>query len=58
MPKFVGIAILAWFVLHIVGLVVGSEWLEAAGGALEVAGLSVIASRALRMPLAQWRAQG
>lgn len=53
-----GAAILAWPVSHIVGLTVGSEWFEVAGGTLEVVGLAVVAAAALRMSNAQWAARG
>ncbi len=57
-PKFAGIGILAWFVFHLVGLIASNEWFEVAGGILQVAGLSVIASKALHLPLEEWRARG
>lgn len=53
-----GAGILSWFVLHVIGLVVGSEWFEVAGGALQVAGLAVIARRAIRLTPREWAERG
>jgi len=57
-PAWAGVGILAWTVLHIVGLVVGSEWFEVAGGVLQIAGLSMITARALRLDDAEWARRG
>ena len=57
-PVWAGVGILAWFVLHVVGLVAGSEWFEVAGGVLQIAGLSMITARALRLSDAEWARRG
>ncbi|MFF2371668.1 hypothetical protein [Agromyces sp. NPDC058110] len=57
-PWFAGVLILAWPVSHVIGLSVGSEWFEVAGGTLEVIGLAFIAVAALRMSNAEWVRRG
>ncbi|WP_067129412.1 hypothetical protein [Microtetraspora malaysiensis] len=46
-PVWAGAAVIAWPVLHVAGLVVGSEWFEVAGACLEGVGLAVAGTRVL-----------
>lgn len=41
--RWAALAVLAWPVLHVTGLVAGTEWFEVAGAALQTAGLVVVA---------------
>lgn len=58
LPWWAGALILGWPVRHVVNLVVGNEWFAVAGGALQVAGLCLLAARALRTPDARWASLG
>lgn len=42
-PVLAAIGVLAWPVLHVTGLVAGSEWFEVTGAALQAAGMTVTA---------------
>ncbi|AYG04461.1 hypothetical protein [Gryllotalpicola protaetiae] len=57
-PKLAGVLIIAWPVLHVTGLIAGSEWFEVAGAILETVGLAMVAAIALRLPLDEWRTRG
>ncbi len=49
-PLWAGAAVIAWPVLHVIGLVVGSEWFEVTGATLEAVGLAVVGLRLLAAP--------
>ncbi|GAA1726659.1 hypothetical protein GCM10009734_34510 [Nonomuraea bangladeshensis] len=49
-PLWTAAAVLAWPPLHLTGLVVGSEWFEVAGAALQAVGLTATGSRLLTAP--------
>lgn len=58
LPRYAGALIIGWPVGHVVNLIVGSEWFAVAGGALEVAGLCILAAVALRTSNAEWASRG
>jgi hypothetical protein len=47
-PAWAALAVLAWPVLHVTGLVVGSEWFEVTGAVLQAIGFAVVAGAVLR----------
>jgi energy-converting hydrogenase Eha subunit C len=49
-PLGAAAAVLAWPPLHVIGLVVGSEWFEVAGAVLQAVGLAVAGRRLLAAP--------
>ncbi|WP_067172542.1 hypothetical protein [Microtetraspora niveoalba] len=49
-PFWAGAAVVAWPVLHVIGLVAGSEWFEVAGAVLEGVGFAVVGLRLLARP--------
>lgn len=53
-----GALVIGWPVGHVINLVVGNEWFAVAGGALQVAGLVIVAAAILRTPAADWAARG
>ncbi|MCI1749169.1 MAG: hypothetical protein LKI24_14515 [Acidipropionibacterium sp.] len=57
-PWVAGALVIGWPVGHVTNLLVGSEWFAVAGGALEVAGLVMVASAVLRTPASDWAARG
>lgn len=57
-PWVAGVLVIGWPVGHVTNLLVGSEWFAVAGGALEVAGLVMVAAAILRTPDSEWAAQG
>jgi hypothetical protein len=50
-PAWAACGVLAWPVLHLAGLFVGSEWVEVAGAVLQGVGFAVVGSRVLRLRL-------
>jgi hypothetical protein len=50
-PAWVGWGVLGWPILHLVGMVFGSEWFEVAGALAQVAGLAGVAIYLRRLPL-------
>jgi hypothetical protein len=58
LPWYAGALILGWPVGHIINITGGGEWFAVAGGALEVIGLVVVATHALRLSNAEWAARG
>lgn len=58
LPWGVGALIMAWPILHITGLIVGTEWFAVAGGTLETIGLAVLTVAALKTSDAQWASRG
>jgi hypothetical protein len=46
-PRWAALAVMAWSVLHVVGLASGSEFFEVAGAAAEAVGLAVVGRRLL-----------
>ena len=58
LPWWAGALILGWPVGHLANILGGGEWFAVAGGALEVAGLCVLAAHALRTSDAEWAAGG
>lgn len=58
LPWWAGGLIMGWTAGHVVNIVGGGEWFAVAGGALEIAGLCVIAAHALRTPDSAWAARG
>ncbi|MDO5751549.1 hypothetical protein [Arthrobacter sp.] len=58
LPWITGALIIAWPVLHITGLIVGTEWFAVSGGIVETIGLGLLAAAALRLSDAQWVARG
>lgn len=58
LPWIAGVLIMAWPVLHITGLIVGTEWFAVAGGTLEIIGLVMLATAALRLTDTEWAARG
>ncbi|MFV0435167.1 MAG: hypothetical protein ACK5LO_14490 [Leucobacter sp.] len=57
-PWYVGALIMAWSVLHPIGLILGTEAGAVAGGALQIIGCAFLAARALRTSDAEWAARG
>lgn len=57
-PWWAGLLIMGWTAGHLVNIVVGNEWFAVAGGALEVAGLALVAAAALRTSDADWASRG
>jgi hypothetical protein len=57
-PWWSGLLIMSWTVGHLVNIAGGGEWFAVAGGALEVIGLSIVATAALRTSNAEWRSRG
>jgi hypothetical protein len=53
-----GALIMAWPILHVTGLIVGTEWFAVTGGVLETIGLGMVAVVALKTPDAEWAARG
>ncbi|WP_424528616.1 hypothetical protein ACOZ38_02800 [Sphaerisporangium viridialbum] len=49
-PLWAAAAVLAWPPLHVIGLVVGSEWFEVAGAVSQAVGLAVVGLRLLAAP--------
>ncbi|GLW96044.1 hypothetical protein [Microtetraspora sp. NBRC 16547] len=49
-PLWAGAAVIAWPVLHVTGLIAGSEWFEVTGAVLEAVGLAVVGLRLLAAP--------
>jgi hypothetical protein len=47
-PAWAAVAVLAWPVLHVAGLVAGSEWFEVTGAALQALGLAAAGMAVLR----------
>lgn len=58
LPWYAGALIICWTVGHVINIVGGGEWFAVIGGALEIGGLSIIASTALRTTDATWAARG
>lgn len=58
LPRLAGVGLLAWPVLHVAGLVAGTEWFEVAGAALQLVGLAVLATVASRLTDDEWVARG
>lgn len=58
LPWYAGALIIGWTVGHVINIAGGGEWFAVAGGALEIAGLSILAARALRVSDEQWAARG
>jgi hypothetical protein len=50
-PAWAALGVLAWPVLHLAGLFVGSEWVEVTGAVLQGVGFAVVGSRVLRLRL-------
>jgi uncharacterized integral membrane protein len=42
--KWAAVAVFAWPVLHVIGLIAGTEWFEVAGAVLQAAGFAAVAS--------------
>lgn len=57
-PWYVGALIMAWSLLHPVGLVLGTEAGAVAGGVLQIIGCCFLAARALRISDSEWAARG
>lgn len=57
-PWWAGLLVMGWTVGHVVNIVGGGEWFAVAGGALEVAGLVMVASAVLRLSNGEWRSRG
>lgn len=53
-----GALIMCWPVLHITGLIVGTEWFAVAGGGLETIGLIMVAGVAPTTPDREWAGRG
>jgi hypothetical protein len=51
--RWAAVAIMAWPLLHIAGLVAGVEWFEVAGAVGQGAGFAAVAVRVLRLPRGQ-----
>jgi hypothetical protein len=58
LPTVAGVLIMAWPVLHIIGLIAGTEWFAVAGATLETIGLVILAMAALRTSDAEWAHRG
>jgi hypothetical protein len=58
LPTVAGVLVMAWPVLHITGLIVGTEWFAVAGATLETIGLVILAVAALRTSDAEWSRRG
>jgi hypothetical protein len=52
-PTWAAYAVMAWSVLHVLGIVVGSEWLEVTGAVLQGAGFAAVGVALLHQPLAE-----
>ncbi|NJC69817.1 hypothetical protein HC031_08795 [Planosporangium thailandense] len=46
-PVWAAAAVMAWPPLHVIGLIVGSEWFEVTGALLETVGFAVVGARLL-----------
>lgn len=57
-PRVGGALIMCWSVGHLVNILGGGEWFAVAGGALEVAGLCIVAAHAFRVSDEEWAARG
>ena len=58
-PRVAGVLILGWPIGHALNVFAGlGEWFAVAGGALEIAGLSLLALSALRTSNSEWAARG
>lgn len=57
-PRLAGVLVMCWTLGHIVNILGGGEWFAVAGGTLEIIGLGILATAALRMTDAQWAARG
>ncbi|MBN9104810.1 MAG: hypothetical protein J0I14_07375 [Propionibacteriaceae bacterium] len=55
---YVGALVMAWSVLHPVGLVLGTEAGAVLGGVLQIVGCAFLAARALRTSDTEWAARG
>jgi hypothetical protein len=53
-PLWAGLAVLAWPILHVTGLSLGSEWFEVTGAVLQAAGFAAMAVMVLRTPDEEW----
>jgi hypothetical protein len=49
-PAWAAIAVMAWPVLHVTGLVAGSEWFEVTGALMQGVGFAVVAARLRSAP--------
>ncbi|MFJ2032429.1 hypothetical protein [Streptosporangium sp. NPDC087985] len=49
-PLWAGAMVIAWPVLHVTGLIAGSEWFEVTGAVLQAVGLAVAGLRLLASP--------
>ncbi len=52
-PVWAAAAVLAWPPLHVVGLVVGSEWFEVVGAIAQAIGFATVGARLLGQPVAE-----
>jgi putative effector of murein hydrolase LrgA (UPF0299 family) len=50
-PAWAAYAVMAWSVLHVVGIALGSEWFEVTGAVLQGIGLAAVGLTLLRQPL-------
>lgn len=57
-PWWAGLLVMGWTVGHVINIIGGGEWFAVAGGALEVIGLIVMATAALRISNGEWSARG
>ena len=57
-PWWTGLLIAGWTIGHVINISGGGEWFAVAGGMLEVVGLSILASHALRLTDTEWVARG
>lgn len=58
LPRYAGALIMCWTVGHVINIAGGGELFAVAGGALEIAGLTVVAAAAMRTSDAEWAARG
>jgi hypothetical protein len=49
-PVWAAVAVMAWPVLHVTGLIAGTEWFEVAGAFLQGIGFAVVGARLVRRP--------
>lgn len=57
-PWYAGALIIGWPVGHVINIVGAGEWFAVLGGALEIAGLGIIAARAFRTSDEVWASRG
>jgi hypothetical protein len=58
LPWYAGVLIMGWTIGHLINIFGGGEWFAVAGGALEITGMAIVATAALRTTDVAWAARG